>query len=76
MKIDDKIEMKNSDMIFQEKQQKDLQYHLKKKNKCEYFTGEEILPSNQILVMEQAKFMCSPLGKTNKNRFGKTNKIN
>ena len=39
-------------------------------------TGEEILPSNQILVMEQTKFMCSPLGKTNKNRFGKTNKIN
>ena len=30
MKIDNKIEMKNSDMIFQEKQQKDLQYHLKK----------------------------------------------
>ena len=29
----------------------------------EYFTGEEILPSNQQHMIEQAKFTCSPLGK-------------
>ena len=26
-------------------------------------TGEEILPSNQKKIIEQAKFTCSPLGK-------------
>ena len=29
----------------------------------EYLTGEEILPSNQQQIIEQAKFTCSPLGK-------------
>ena len=32
-------------------------------NKYEYFKGEEILPSNQKQIIEQAKFLCSPLGK-------------
>ena len=43
--------------------------------KYEYLTGEEILPSNQQEISEQAKFTCSPLGKafekqtkTNKNQ--------
>ena len=31
--------------------------------KYEYPTGEEILPSNQKEVIEQAKFTYSPLGK-------------
>ena len=31
--------------------------------KYEYFTGEEILPSNQKQMIEQAKFTYSPLGK-------------
>ena len=30
---------------------------------CEYLTGEEILPSNQRHIIEQAKFAYSPLGK-------------
>ena len=30
----------------------------------EYLTGEEILPSNQEQIIEQAKFTYSPLGKT------------
>ena len=34
-----------------------------KVNKYEYFKGEEILPSNQKHIIEQAKFTCSPLGK-------------
>ena len=32
-------------------------------DKYEYLTGEEILPSNQQHVIEQAKFTYSPLGK-------------
>ena len=32
-------------------------------NKYEYLTGEEILPSNQKQITEQAKFTYSPLGK-------------
>ena len=31
--------------------------------KYEYLTGEDILPSNQQKVIEQAKFTYSPLGK-------------
>ena len=31
--------------------------------KYKYFTGEEILPSNQRQIIEQAKFAYSPLGK-------------
>ena len=33
-------------------------------DKYEYLTGEEILPSNQQKIVEQAKFIYSPLGKT------------
>ena len=32
-------------------------------DKFEYLTGEEILPSNQQQITEQAKFTYSPLGK-------------
>ena len=32
-------------------------------DKYEYLTGEEMLPSNQQLIIEQAKFSYSPLGK-------------
>ena len=31
-------------------------------HKYEYFTGEDILPSNQQQMIEQAKFTYSPLG--------------
>ena len=34
----------------------------------EYLTGEEILPSNQKQMLEQAKFAYSPLGKLLKNK--------
>ena len=56
MKI--KLKMKNCNMILIEKQQK-----LGKIDKYEYLTGEEILPSNQQQIIEQAKFTYSPLGK-------------
>ena len=32
-------------------------------DKYEYLTSEEILPSNQQQIIEQAKFIYSPLGK-------------
>ena len=32
-------------------------------DKYEYLTGEEILPSNQQQIIEQAKFTYSPIGK-------------
>ena len=34
-----------------------------KTDKYEYLTGEEILPSNQSRIIEQAKFTYSPLSK-------------
>ena len=34
-----------------------------KLDKYEYLTGEEILPTNQQQIMQQAKFIYSPLGK-------------
>ena len=43
-----------------------------KLGKYEYLTGEEILPSNQKQIIEQAKFTYSPWGKA----FEKTNKNN
>ena len=39
-----------------------------KMDKYEYLTGEEILPSDQRRVIEQAKFTCSPLGKALKKQ--------
>ena len=37
-------------------------------DKYEYLTGEEILPSNQQQIIDQARFTYSPLGKVLKNR--------
>ena len=39
-----------------------------KTDKYEYLTGEEILPSNQQQIIEQAKFTYSPLGKAFENK--------
>ena len=41
-------------------------------DKYKYLTGEEILPSNQQKIIEQAKFTYSPLGEA----FEKKNKSN
>ena len=32
-------------------------------NRYEYLTGKEVLPSMQIRIIEQVKFVYSPLGK-------------
>ena len=62
--------MTNDDKIRDEK----LQYDIKREagkisafssgkiDKYQYLTGEEILPSDQRRVIEQAKFTYSPLG--------------
>ena len=36
---------------------------ISKIHKYEYLTGEDILPSNQQQIIEQARFTYSPLGK-------------
>ena len=38
-------------------------------DKYEYLTGEEILPSDQSRIIEQAKFTYSPLGKAFKKQI-------
>ena len=40
-------------------------------DKYEYLTCEEILPSNQQRIIEQAKFTYSPLGKAYDNDYKK-----
>ena len=50
-------------MTLIERQQRYQLYHHAKTDKYEYLTGEEILPSNQQQIIEQAKFTYSPLGK-------------
>ena len=37
-------------------------------DKYEYLTGEEILPSDQRQIIEQAKFACSPLREASEKR--------
>ena len=63
--------MKINDQVIDEK----LQYGINRKAakisalssdkivKYEYLTGEDLLPSNQQQIVEQAKFTNSPLGK-------------
>ena len=71
---------KNHDQIRDEKLQYDINRAAAKISasssgkihKYEYLTGEDILPSNQQQITEQAKFNYSPLGKA----FEKTNKNN
>ena len=39
-------------------------------DKYKYLTGEEILPSNRRILIEQAQFAYSPLGKALEKRAG------
>ena len=43
---------------------KNISSIIRKIGTYEYLTGEEILPSNQKHMIEQAKFIYSPLAKT------------
>ena len=66
------ITMTTDDLIKDEKLQYDVNreaakiptFSSGKINKYEYLTDEEILPSNQNQIIEQAKFTYSALGKT------------
>ena len=63
--------MTNEDQIKDEKLQYDIigeaakisALSSGKLDKYEYLTGEEVLPSNQQQIIQQAKFTYSPLGK-------------
>ena len=68
--------MTNNDQIRDEKLQYDINREAAKVlalssgkiHKYEYITGEDILPSNQQQIIEQARFTYSPLGTALKNK--------
>ena len=57
-----RLKMKNYHMILIEKLQKISVLSSGKINKYEYVTSEEILPSNQKQIIEQAKLTYFPFG--------------
>ena len=63
MTIDDKI--KDEKLQYDNKKEvaKVSALSTGKIDKYDYLTGEEILLSDQRRIIEQAKFICSPLGK-------------
>ena len=71
--------MATENQIRDEKLQCDINREAAKKSalswceidKYEYLTGEEILPSNQQHIIQQAKFTYSPLGKAFKKQTKK-----
>ena len=58
-----RVEMKNYNMTLIERLQKYQLYYQVKINMYQYHTREEILPSNQQQMKQQAKFTYFPLGK-------------
>ena len=63
MTVDDDIEDEKLQYGFNREVAKISALSSGKIDKYEYLTGEEILPSNQKQIIEQAKFTYSPLGK-------------
>ena len=63
MTINDRIRDKKQQYDINREAVKMLALSSGKIDKYEYLTGEEILPSNQQQIIEQAKFSYSPLGK-------------
>ena len=63
MTIEDKIKNEKLQYDINRKAAKISALSSGKIDKYEYLTGEEILPSNQQQIIEQAKFTYSPLGK-------------
>ena len=64
MTIDDKIKAGKLQYNINKEAAKISALSSDKIDKYKYYTGEEILPSDQSGIMEQAKFTYSPLGKT------------
>ena len=69
MAIDDKIRDEKLQDDIKREAAKILALSSGKIDKYEYFTGEEILSSNQIQIVEKAKFTHSPLGKPFKKQI-------
>ena len=63
MTIDDKIRDENLQYNINREAAKISALSTEKIGKYKYLTGEDILPSDQRRVIEQAKFTYSPLGK-------------
>ena len=63
MTIDDKIRDEKLQYDINREAAKISALSSGKIHKYEYLTGEDILPSNQQQIIEQAKFTYSPLGK-------------
>ena len=63
MTIDDKIRDEKLQYNINREAAKISALSSGKIDKYEYLTGEEILPSDQSRIIEQAKFTYSPLGK-------------
>ena len=63
MTIDDQIRGEKIQYDINREAAKTSALSSNKFNKYEYLTGEEILPSNQKQMIQQAKFTYSPLGK-------------
>ena len=83
MTINDQIRNENLQCDINRKAAKILALSSGKIHKYEYLTGEDILPSNQQQIIEQARFTYSPLVKafgkqikTFEDQGKKTNKSN
>ena len=63
MKIDDQIRDEKLQYDINREAAKISALSSGKIHKYEYLTGEDILPSNQQQIIEQAKFTYFPLGK-------------
>ena len=63
MTIDDQIRDENLQYDINKEAAKISALSSGKLHKYEYLTGKDILPSNQQQLIEQTKFMYSPLGK-------------
>ena len=63
MTINDQTRDKKLQYDINKEAAKILAWSSKNFPKYEYLTGEDILPSNQRQIIEQAKFTYSPLGK-------------
>ena len=68
MTVDDEIEDEKLQYGFNREVAKISALSSGKIDKYEYLTGEEILPSNQKQIIEQAKFTYSPLGKASEKK--------
>ena len=68
MTIDDQIRDENLQYDINREAAKISALSSRKIHKYEYLTGEDILPSNEQRIIEQAKFTYSPLGKAFKKQ--------